>query len=182
MRFPRSFACAALAALTVVVPGSASAQEEAPPVPIPADSMQAAIMEFQTLRQRLAEVQQEALQDSALSTRQAELQELVAQTLFATYPELEEAAERLPALQNEAQAAQAAGDTTRLQAIVQEGQQIQMELQEAQAEVIEQPEIASQVEAFQDDMMAVMKQVDPEIEDVLQRLQLLASRLSVDRG
>lgn len=177
MRLPRIAAFRVLAALLAALPLRLHAQE--PTEPALPDSIQEMLMEFQGLQERFQDAQQQALRDDdGLRGQQEQLRELVNATLLRMYPHLEQSMELLPRLHDEAVAAEQAGDTERLEAIVAEGRQIQMELEDAQTTVVEQPEVAREIDAFQGRMIEGMKKIDPGIEAVMARMQAIAARLS----
>lgn len=169
---------AGVAGLLFVVLGSAplTAQDTtAPPVP---DSVQAMVSEFQQLNTRLQQTQMQALQGSAeLQSEQQELQESIRSAVVETDPAMEAKIDSLPELQQAAMAAQQAGDTARIQTIMAKGRRIQAQVQQAQQDVMEQEELAQEVEAFQERLMTAMEEIDPEIGTVVDRLETLSARL-----
>lgn len=181
MRFVRRGALAALA-LTLIA-GPAVAQEAAP-APVPADSLEAAIAQFRTLQQRLATVQDSALTaNPELQAEQASIQQDMETAMFEAHPDLKVAVEqRLPAIQQEAQAAQQAQDTTALETLAAEYQGIMGRLETAQIEVVEQQAVKARLESFQEAMRTAMAEIDPEIEQVFRQLQTLGGRLDRTLG
>lgn len=174
MKTPRSIA--GLAGLALLVSAPLGAQNTPPPT-IP-DSVQELAMEFQQLQAQLQQAQTEAIQgDTALQTEQQELEETVKDAIIEMDSTLESKIDSLPELQQEAMAAQQAGDTAQFQNLMTTGQRIQGQIQQAQQAVLEQEEVAEQVEAFQERLMAAMEEIDPEIESVVDRLEVLSTRL-----
>lgn len=167
------------ACLFAAVPTTVTGQESPPPTPaIPADSLQQLFTEFQSLQQRVSQVQQQTLeQNPELEARRQEIQEMVNERVMEQNPELAEKMGRLEELQGEAQAAQQAADTARLQQIVQEGRAIQQEFASAQEMAAQSPELQPEIEAFQERIRNEMAEVDPEIPRVLDRMEELATTL-----
>jgi predicted RNase H-like nuclease (RuvC/YqgF family) len=173
-------------ALTVAPMAPVGAQQSgsADPVPIPRDSVAAAVQQFRALQQRLEGIQQEALSESPeLQQEQAAIQTAIEEGIFARRPELRESVrERIPAIEREAAAARTARDQDKLAALNDEYQDIQREVAETQTEVLEDDALQDRLTDFQATMMAAMVAVDPEIEGVLERMQVLAGRLELTIG
>jgi len=140
-----------------------------------------------TLREQLQQIRA-AVQDSAiqanpdLQEQQQEVQETVTAAMIELNPELEESMDRLPELQQEAMQAQANQDTTRLQALVQEGNRIQAAMTQAQAQVMQQPAIQAELEDFRAELLDAMVEIRPGIEDTLARMEQLGARLQATQG
>ncbi len=158
--------------------------EEAPPVPLPQDSIQVALNQFQQLDQRVNAVQEQAMEaQPELQEEQAEIQQAIESAMFAAHPDLQAALqERLPAMQAEANEAQAAQDTAALQTLNQEYQGIMARVEQAQAEVVQEEGMRTRLDAYQDRVMAAMVAIDPEIEGVFEELRVLAGRLDATIG
>lgn len=179
----RSLAITLLSLL--VVAASASAQGAPPQGQPPAvdDSTQAMVQEYQEKSMELGELQNQALEENeALMTRRDEITEIVNATIIEINPEAEGQMARLDELQQEAVAAQEAQDMETLQALVNEAQGLQSSLQAAQAEALQREEVASEIEAFEADLMAAMVAIDPEAEDIIARLDELSAALNVAAG
>ena len=185
MRLVRGPAIAATALLVtaggalaqVALPGAGPQQEQLP------DSITALLMEVQMLQQRLGGIQQQALaEDTSLQQKQASLEARIEEAMKAADPQVETATARLQALQQEAQAAQAAQDTTALMGLVQEAQQLQMRLEVTQEAVLEQPEVAGAMEAFRADLLVAMKKVEPETDTLIERFESLVAKLQAASG
>jgi hypothetical protein len=177
----RRFALPALAGLVLVVPlsGAASSQEIAGPVLIPEDSVQVALARFQTLQEQVGTLQQEVMNASAaLQADQAEVAALVEAAVYEIDSELRAEMEaRMPAIQQEAQEAQAAANTARLQQLEQEYVALRTRAEEAEQVALERPEIKERVETFQEALLAEMAILDPEIDLAMSELETLADRL-----
>jgi DNA repair exonuclease SbcCD ATPase subunit len=176
-------------ALALFLAGASLPAQELPepveaPIPLPQDSIQEALAQFQTLDARVNEIQEQAMEaHPELQDEQSELQAAIEAAMFAAYPELQTALqERLPAMQEEAAAAQAAQDTAQLQALNDEYQGIMMRVEQAQADVVDEEGMRARLTTFQDRVMAAMVQVDPDIEEVFERLRTLAGRLDATLG
>jgi chromosome segregation ATPase len=162
----------------LIVPAGLVAQQQMPPAqPQLPPEVQEWIAEIEQIQTRLAPVQEEALQDEAIQAEQEALGAEVEAAMQAVDPELAVLGDRMDQLRSEAQAAQEAGEMERLQGLAQEANQIQQRFQMAQAQALEQPELASKVESFQENLQAKMIEMDPEAEELLDRFEELATRI-----
>jgi hypothetical protein len=158
-----------------LVPAAASAQQA------PAD-LQALRAELQEVETQLVPLQQQALEDEALASQQAEVTAAVRSAMIAENPELEARLDRMGEIMTEARAAQAAGDAERIVALTTEAQEIQPVIAAAQERALAQPEIAAQVDAFQTALHARMAEIDAGASTLLQRRQDLVNRIREAEG
>ncbi len=128
----------------------------------------ALMAEAQELQQRLAPIEQEAMQDEALSSQLEQIQEQVETAMRNESPAL---FERMDQLEAEFMAAQEAGDQERTQEIGMEAQGIEAELQAVQQDVLDRPEIRDPIEAFEEARRAKMIEIDSEAGEIMDRLQ-----------
>jgi hypothetical protein len=119
-------------------------------------------------------VQQQALTDPALLAEQETLQSHVDAAMLAAEPKLKEKQARLQELQQKMMVAQQANDQETLQAVGQEGNALQMELQGLQAKAVEDETIAAEVEAFRASVQAKMATIDPEVPKLVERVNEIA--------
>ncbi len=142
------------------------APADAPPTPAPApgqqapgpaavpDSIQQMIQEFRGLQNRLASLQDSAIQQSeTLQTQRDEVQEAIQTAMTETNPELEDDIARMEELQQEMSAAQEAQNQERMMQLSMEAGQIRSELQSAQADVMERPAIQEEISTFQENLL-----------------------------
>lgn len=178
----RSILTSAALALAVVAP--LTAQVPAPAPVIPMDSVQTALERFQSLQEELGLLQQEVMNSTpALADEQAAVYQAVEQAVAEIDPELQTDLEaRMPALQQEAQAAQTAGDTTALMVLEQEYMTLMERAETAQLSAVERPHIAARIEAFEQALRTEMSARDPEMESTLAELEVLALRLEATLG
>jgi hypothetical protein len=102
------------AALLMTAPAMLDAQDPSPvPTQMPPE-VQALMMEAQQIQARLAPLEQRVMQDPELQTEQQEVMLRVTTAMLEADPTLEAHVQRMQTLQEEAQAAQAAGDQERL--------------------------------------------------------------------
>lgn len=184
VRYTIGGASLALAFALGAMPLAAQNGDVPAPVPLPQDSVQVALSQFQELDQRVNAVQEQAMEaQPELQEEQAEIQQAIEAAMFEAHPDLQVALqERLPAMQEQANEAQAAQDTATLQSLNQEYQGIMARVEQAQAEVVEDAAMRTRLDAYQDRVMAAMVAIDPEIEAVFEELRTLAGRLDATIG
>gem|GEM_PF-1263162 len=124
--------------------------------------------EAQELQQRLAPVEQEAMEDEELAAQLAQIQDQVETAMRDEGPELFEQMEQLEA---EFMAAQEAGDEQRAQEIGMEAQGIEAELRALQQDVLERPEIRGPIDEFEEARRTKMIEIDSEAGEIMDRLE-----------
>jgi len=160
------------------VPATVLAQEPAPAQPQASPELQGWVAEMQQLQAELAPVQAQALEaDPALQEEQEQVSAAVQQAMLEIDPALPERQDRIAVLQEEARAAQEAGDVDRIIELSGEAEQIQQSFADAQMQAMQREDIAPQVEAFQTRLQARMMEIDPATETRMQRLQELERQI-----
>ena len=182
----RSLLASAAVALALAAPVHAglAAQVAATTPVIPMDSVQTALARFQVLQEELTALQQDVMPSTpTLAEEQASVVEAVEQAVAEIDPSLQVDLEtRMPALQQEAQAAQTAGDTTALVALEQEYMTLMERAESAQLSAVERPQIAARIEAFETALRSAMQARNPAMEETLAELEALAMRLEATLG
>lgn len=136
------------------------------------------MVEYESAQTRLQEVQEETLEaHPELLDQQDSLQEMVVTAMAEIDPQTEEGIARLETLQAEAQAAQASQDGARMQELMAEASTIQERLQGAQTQALERDDVVEAINAFQEAMLNGMKEVEPEVEALVARVQELTEEL-----
>ncbi len=153
--------------------------QQIPGQDVPGDEeIQELFEEFQEKSQRFEALHTEAMEgNEQLRVQEEELHEKLNQAMLEIEPGFQEGMERLTELQTEMMQAQAEQDEEAAQAIVMEAQEIEGRLNRAQAEAMERPEIQQEMENFQDNVMDELTRLDPEAEELLERLEELAQIL-----
>lgn len=167
----------------VFMPAAISAQQPTQPVQ-PTPQMQEWIEEIQQLESELTPLHEKAMQDTALLQQRDEVRAAVREAIVKADPANGQRIERLEQLMTEAQAAQAAGDTAKIAALTTEAQQIGPQVQAAQEQAMETPEIEARLEAFENSLFAKMTEMDPTAQARIDRLNELNRRLreALERG
>ena len=176
-RYTRSGLGALVAAVLLGTPVLAQELPTPPQQELP-DSVQRLLEEFREAEERFNLLQDRAMQENPeLQERQEELGDMVREAVVEINPEAQAQMERLDALEGEFMAAQQRGDGEAVQALIQEAQQLQGAIESAQAQAFDRDEIREAVDTFQADLMVAMTELDPEAENMLERLQDLADRI-----
>lgn len=172
---------AVCALATVFAPMAASAQQPTQPTQ-PTPEMQEWIAEIQKLNNELGPLHDEAMEDPALQQEREAVRAAVREAMIAADPANGERIDRLEELEAEAEAAQAAGDTVKIAALTSEAQQLGPQVQAAQVEAMEKPEVDARVQAFEDKLFAKMVEIDPSAQAKLDQLNELNERLRQAMG
>jgi len=165
-------------------PASAvSAQVPAPPPPAGAnavdDSTAALFQEYQTTLQQLGQLQVQALQtDVSLERHRTTIDTLIITTMAAIDPETQSNIQRLDSLAGEARAAQQARNNAAVDALMGPMMTLRGELEAAQAEALQSPEVRSAIQGFEDAMLAAIVAIDPGAAALQARLEELEEALS----
>jgi hypothetical protein len=172
----------AIAVGLALLPFAATAQQM-PGADLPPEAQQV-ILEMEQLHERLAPIQEQAMSDPEVQAGQEALREEIQTTMSRIDPGLPQHIERYVELEAEFQAAQAAQDQNRMRDIILEGQQIERRLREAEAEAIQQPHIARELDNFQSLLLSKMTLLEPEASTLVERMTELNTRLQaiVTRG
>jgi len=171
----RATTIAVLGLLFAVAPLSA---QQMPQQELP-DSVQEMLAEFEEKREQLIDLRQEALSENEeLQERETAIQDQIEDAMRAVEPDLDELIATLEGLEGDFHAAQEAQDMERIQTLMAEAQALDGRLQQAQAQALEQGEVQETIERFENDLMGAMTEINPEAEQLLDRVQELAERLS----
>ncbi|MCC5809292.1 MAG: hypothetical protein JJU06_02880 [Ectothiorhodospiraceae bacterium] len=133
-------------------------------------------MQLQQLQQRLMAIQQQAIENNPQLQEEAdELEDLVIRTMEDAGFDPESGLARLEELQAEFQNEDLSDE--RRQAILEEAQELQMELQEGQQLAMQDEEVVRAQERFQDNMLDAMRAEDPETDELLAVFEQMQSQM-----
>jgi hypothetical protein len=158
-----------------LLPIAATAQQM-PGGELPPEAQQV-IAEMERIHERLAPIQEQAMSDPEVQAGQEALRDEIQTTMSRIDPTLPQHIERYVALEAEFAQAQAAQDQNRMRDIILEGQQIEQRLREAEAQAIQQPQVARELDNFQNLLLAKMRQIEPEAGALVDRMTELNDRL-----
>jgi len=164
-----------LAFAALALPAAVSAQTTPAPAP-PAPAQQPAAnpqAEIQQIQQRLAQLQQQALADSAVKAAEATFGADLMAAMQALDPTTQAKVARGEALNQEVEAARAANDNARLTALATEAQGLQTFFNELRPRALATPEMQEKRRAFLAVLLARMNQIDPQAQTLVTRLETL---------
>lgn len=168
-----------LIAAVLVFAAASSARAQVPQQPQLTPEQQALVDEFQQLQQRVSAVEQQAMEQSpALQQELADAQDAVIAAMIEIRPETQTDLERLEALEGEVRAAQQAQDADRMQTLMVEAVGLTERLNETQAQAMARDDVAQRLDAFQDNLMGQMVEIEPETETMIARMQEIAALLN----
>jgi len=154
-------------------PDSAQAPGQPMQMQVP-DSIRDKIAEFQKIQGRLNDLQQKAIQQSEkLQAEEDSLQQTVQDAMLAEDPNLEQNLDRMDSLRTQMDSARSSRDQEEMMRISSQAQKLRGELQDVQSQAMQKPAVQSQMQTFQDHLLAQMKSVDSETQDLIDRLQAL---------
>lgn len=153
--------------LALVLPAGVSAQADE----------QAIVAELQSIQQELMPIQERALEDTALRTQREQATQALRSAMVAIDPAIETKLDRLEAMFDEMRAAQQSGDTEKISALNGEAQQLQPQIEQAQARAMAQPEVQQRIALFQENLQQKMIELEPKAEELFRRAAELERKL-----
>lgn len=168
----RTLPFAALLALALAGPTTVLAQQEQPPTPsgeaAPAEDALAARQRVSELRQRLEDIRNRALESSpSLQQQQQTLQQKVNESMQARGVDPEADLERLREIATQLRNPNLA--EAEQQQLTDEYRQTRQRLLEVRDAVLEDEEMRQARERFGQELMAAMKEVEPDVEQIIRR-------------
>jgi hypothetical protein len=169
-RDPASKSAAVIRAFLVAIallfagPVGLDGQQSAPPA-----------AEMSEIAARLSAIQQRALQDPALQTRQADLMQTVHAEMTRFDADFPRKLERYETVSREAATARADGDGARYVKLAEEGERLAAELTALRDRAMRSPAVAMEVGIFQADILNKMSEIEPDTDALLDRLEVLRS-------
>lgn len=158
----------------LIAPAYASAQNE-PAVPA---EVQQWIQEIQQVQAQLEPLQAQALEEEDLKAEQEQVVQALRDRMVAADPENEGRLVRMEAILAEAAIAQQSGDADKLAELTTEASTLQPQIQAAQQEALEHPDVQPRVAAFQENLHKRIVAIDPAAQDLLDRVEELQERVS----
>lgn len=169
---------ALLAFAALALPATAAAQQTAPAAPQPAAPAQAAPAapaqsEVTQIQQRLAALQQQAVQDPAVKAHSDALETALAAALAQVDPAATGKLARVEALKAEVEAARAASDNAKLNQLAAEATELQAYFQQLRPRAMALPEVQEKRQAYVAALFAKMNEIDPQAQALVARLEAL---------
>lgn len=140
-------------------------------------------MEMQQLQQRLAETQQQAIENNPRLQEQGDaLENLVLDKMEDAGYQPRQDLETLEAAEEQLRDPDLSAEERQELIQSEDVQRAQMNLQEAQQSVAGDPEVQEAQEALRDDLMAAMREENPEVESMIERMQTLQQQMMQQGG
>lgn len=152
----------------------------APLAPVPAQAQEDTreiFVELQKVKQQLQEIQQKALEHPEIQEDRAKFEEDLAAAIEEIDPQADEKRERLAELQTEMQQAQQAGNQGKVSSLMDEAFGIQEALQQVEAQAMSRGTLARSLERLQEKLLKRMKEIEPNVEELMQREVELTAKL-----
>lgn len=174
--------CALVGLLGLTTP-PASAQQTQPPASSTERSSEQIQAELMTIQQELSAIEDRAMQDPQLVKQRTELEAELERALNAADPEYSKKVERMEALVQEIHAkSEADAGEEELMPLVMEGQQLQQDLQAAQAQVLESAAMTQRIERFHEQVKVKMIEIEPRTDGLIDRADRLLVELQQLHG
>jgi hypothetical protein len=156
----------AAAALLVAVPVASHAQQTQPTAPAAAASQS----EADQLRQRIARLQRQAQQDPSLKPAEDAFEAVLQAAMVQLDPAAREKLARAPAVNQEVEAARAAGDNAKLSQLADEATALQAYFNALRPRALARPEVQAARQAYLARVLERMQQIDPNTQQYVDRL------------
>jgi chromosome segregation ATPase len=163
-------ALVAVPLLALLLPATASAQQQEQQV----QEWQA---ELQQIHAQLQPLQERALENEELQQQRAATTAALRAAMIDADPEIGPSLDRLEAMMEEVQAAQASGDADRIIALTLEAQEIQPRIARAQAQAVAREDVQAQIASFQEKLRDRMVELDPAAARLFERVAELEDRI-----
>jgi hypothetical protein len=165
----KTTALALLAAAALAFPVAARAQGTAAPAAPPAQATEA-----EQLQQKIRALQQQALQDPALKPAQDSFNVVLSAAMGRLDPAAPAKFARFMSINAEVDAARAAGDNVKLNALAQEVPALQTYFSGIRPRAMQDPQVQAARQVFLARVLEKMKQIDPNAQQYVDRLAALS--------
>lgn len=153
------------------------ATEQAATDPAAMQEQMALMRELQSIDQVLTPIRQEAMAEPELRAQEQALVARVEAAIEERNPALVGAEARFDSLRMVYESAEQEGDTASVQAAAGELQALQVAMQEAQREVLQQEEITDAVDEFRTNLFARMRELAPQADSLLDLAEEISAQL-----
>lgn len=163
---------AVLATALLIVPAAARAQEAQP---APAAPAQATTQnEADQLRQRIGQLQRQAMQDPSLKAAEDSFEAVLQGAMARLDPQAPVKSARALALNQEVETARAAGDNAKLNQLADEATALKAYFDGLRPRALAEAEVQAARQAYLARVLARMKEIDPETQAYVDRLAELS--------
>jgi hypothetical protein len=165
---------ALLAAAALAFPVAARAQMTPAPAPATQTAPAAPATEAEQLQRKIRALQQQALQDPALKPAQDSFNTVVSAAMGRLDPAAPAKFVRAMAINAEVEAARAAGDNVKLNALAQEATALQTYFSDIRPRAMQDPQVVAARQVWLARMLEKMKQIDPNAQQYVDRLAAIS--------
>lgn len=135
------------------------------------------MVELQGIQQELGEIQERALEDPELEADRQSLEERLDAEMESLDPEAPTKQARQEEIAAEFAEARDAGEEETAQELATENRELQADLQQTRQAALQTEQMTTAIEAFQEDMLAAMNEVDPRTDSLVARAEAIVAFL-----
>jgi len=141
------------------------------------DEGQQLYLQYSLLNQQLQELQQQALSDNKIAEQGQALNDKINSIVKSNHADAEQLMSQRDQIIDDFQKAKDAGNQEKQMELQGEYKEVNQKIELYQNEVVQQPEIQSEVMNFEQVVLNKMKELNPDVETMINRLQNLRSQL-----
>jgi uncharacterized coiled-coil DUF342 family protein len=134
-------------------------------------------LQYSLLNQQLQELQQQALSDNKIAEQGQALNDKINSIVKSNHADAEQLMSQRDQIIDDFQKAKDAGNQEKQMELQGEYKEVNQKIELYQNEVVQQPEIQSEVMNFEQVVLNKMKELNPDVETMINRLQNLRSQL-----
>lgn len=141
------------------------------------DEGQQIYMQYSLLNQQLQELQQQALSDDKIAEQGQALNDKINSIVISNHPDAEQLMSQRNQIIEDFQKAQETENQEKQMELQGQYQKVNQKIELYQNEVVQQPEIQAEVMNFEQVVMNKMEELNPNVEEMINRLQDLRTKL-----
>lgn len=141
------------------------------------DEGQQIYMQYSLLNQQLQELQQQALSDDKIAEQGQALNDKINSIVISNHPDAEQLMSQRNQIIEDFQKAQETENQEKQVELQGQYQEVNQKIELYQNEVVQQPEIQAEVMKFEQVVMNKMEELNPDVEEMINRLQDLRTKL-----
>lgn len=141
------------------------------------DEGQQLYLQYSLLNQQLQELQQQALSDDKIAEQGQALNDKINSIVISNHPDAEQLMSQRNQIIEDFQKAQETENQEKQMELQGQYQEVNQKIELYQNEVVQQPEIQAEVMNFEQVVMNKMEELNPDVEEMINRLQDLRTKL-----
>lgn len=141
------------------------------------DEGQQLYLQYSLLNQQLQELQQQALSDDKIAEQGQALNDRINSIVISNHPDAEQLMSQRNQIIEDFQKAQETENQEKQMELQGQYQEVNQKIELYQNEVVQQPEIQAEVMNFEQVVMNKMEELNPDVEEMINRLQDLRTKL-----